>query len=70
MPLLAVLMSCIPYLVAILIGEWRRHVNLTNEQLDGLACVKCGKEFGVNDVSVPVDMVNGWQVFACADCVE
>jgi DNA-directed RNA polymerase subunit RPC12/RpoP len=41
---------------------------MTTEQLDGLACVKCGREFTVGIASVPVDIINGSQVFACVDC--
>ncbi|MFF4475471.1 hypothetical protein ACFY1A_00285 [Streptomyces sp. NPDC001520] len=40
---------------------------LTPAQLDGLACVVCGSDEGP---MVPVDVINGCQVFAHPLCVE
>ena len=37
---------------------------LTAAQLDGLACVRCGQSL---DVAVPVDMIDGRQLFACPE---
>lgn len=43
---------------------------MTLDQLDGIACVRCGRVFETGSESVPVGVVDGCQVFACVpDCV-
>lgn len=43
--------------------------NLTDNQANGLACVVCGLDFDdLSEVSVPVGLFMGAQVFACVEC--
>ncbi|WP_067470172.1 hypothetical protein [Actinomadura macra] len=40
----------------------------TDDQRDGIACVRCGSAFAPGVASVPVGIVDGGQVFACKPC--
>ncbi|MGQ4618442.1 hypothetical protein [Nocardia sp. R7R-8] len=40
---------------------------LTEQQRDGHACRKCGREFGVGSTSKPAGYSNGRQLFECSD---
>ncbi|MBF6298033.1 hypothetical protein IU459_10790 [Nocardia amamiensis] len=58
----------------LVLARWRleiaepEHADLNPLQLDGHACVRCGREYGPGSISAPVDYTeSGRQLFACAD---
>ncbi len=38
-------------------------IDLTDEQRAGIACASCGRDFGIGEASVPVTVVNDYQIF-------